>query len=208
MRLCSLQEVIRTICSPYGFVQRVVVFRKNGLQVLVEYPENHRNIFLIYFIIFHSFFFSFFLLSPFLLSFFLLSFVYLFLFVFLFLSLFSFFSSFFNLFCPPFLFSLSHYKSKTPIYCVLCFVYLLSTHLMMVSCFFAAIFNPPSVVVLHSSFRYDSIPSAQRAKSQLDGADIYAGCCTLKIEYAKVCIHCVQLILMALGCHGICDFVL
>ena len=28
--------------------------------------------------------------------------------------------------------------------------------------------------------------SAQRAKSQLDGADIYAGCCTLKIEYAKV----------------------
>jgi hypothetical protein len=35
----SLQDVIRTICSPYGFVQRVVVFRKNGLQVLVEYPH-------------------------------------------------------------------------------------------------------------------------------------------------------------------------
>lgn len=33
-----LQEVMRTICSPYGFVQRIVVFRKNGLQVLVEYP--------------------------------------------------------------------------------------------------------------------------------------------------------------------------
>lgn len=30
--------MIRTICSPYGFVQRIVVFRKNGLQVLVEYP--------------------------------------------------------------------------------------------------------------------------------------------------------------------------
>ncbi len=34
--------------------------------------------------------------------------------------------------------------------------------------------------------RYDTVASAQRAKSQLDGADIYAGCCTLKIEYAKV----------------------
>ena len=33
------QEVMRTICSPYGFVQRIVVFRKNGLQVLVEYPS-------------------------------------------------------------------------------------------------------------------------------------------------------------------------
>jgi heterogeneous nuclear ribonucleoprotein L len=31
-------DVIRTICSPYGFVQRIVIFRKNGLQVLVEYP--------------------------------------------------------------------------------------------------------------------------------------------------------------------------
>lgn len=37
--------------------------------------------------------------------------------------------------------------------------------------------------------RYDSVASAQRAKSQLDGADIYAGCCTLKIEYAKVGDH-------------------
>lgn len=61
-------EVIRTICSPYGFVQRIVIFRKNGLQVLVE---------------------------------------------------------------------------------------------------------------------FDSNASAQRTKQQLDGADIYAGCCTLKIEYAK-----------------------
>ena len=32
------QDVMRTICSPYGFVQRIVIFRKNGLQVLVEYP--------------------------------------------------------------------------------------------------------------------------------------------------------------------------
>lgn len=27
---------------------------------------------------------------------------------------------------------------------------------------------------------------ARAAKEGLDGADIYSGCCTLKIEYAKV----------------------
>lgn len=27
---------------------------------------------------------------------------------------------------------------------------------------------------------------AQKAKAALNGADIYAGCCTLKIEYARV----------------------
>lgn len=42
--------------------------------------------------------------------------------------------------------------------------------------------------------RYDSVPSAQRAKSQLDGADIYAGCCTLKIEYAKVMVISVRVL--------------
>jgi len=36
--------------------------------------------------------------------------------------------------------------------------------------------------------RFDSIDAANKAKEQLDGADIYAGCCTLKIEYAKVAI--------------------
>lgn len=33
---------------------------------------------------------------------------------------------------------------------------------------------------------FDSVQSAQRAKASLNGADIYSGCCTLKIEYAKV----------------------
>ncbi len=37
--------------------------------------------------------------------------------------------------------------------------------------------------------RFESNSSAQRAKQQLDGADIYAGCCTLKIEFAKVCME-------------------
>jgi heterogeneous nuclear ribonucleoprotein L len=32
---------------------------------------------------------------------------------------------------------------------------------------------------------FDSIETARKAKESLDGADIYSGCCTLKIEYAK-----------------------
>ncbi|XP_035695849.1 heterogeneous nuclear ribonucleoprotein L-like isoform X1 [Branchiostoma floridae] len=32
---------------------------------------------------------------------------------------------------------------------------------------------------------FDNIGSAQKAKASLNGADIYSGCCTLKIEYAK-----------------------
>ncbi|MEQ2218612.1 hypothetical protein XENOCAPTIV_005644 [Xenoophorus captivus] len=37
-------------------------------------------------------------------------------------------------------------------------------------------------------------PSAQRAKASLNGADIYSGCCTLKIEYAKVRLPFVTLV--------------
>ena len=33
---------------------------------------------------------------------------------------------------------------------------------------------------------FDSIESAKRAKVNLHGCDIYSGCCTLRIEYAKV----------------------
>lgn len=39
---------------------------------------------------------------------------------------------------------------------------------------------------LNRAFTFDSVQSAQRAKASLNGADIYSGCCTLKIEYAKV----------------------
>ena len=37
---CSLlfQEVLHTICSPNGQVLRIVIFRKNGIQAMVEYP--------------------------------------------------------------------------------------------------------------------------------------------------------------------------
>lgn len=33
---------------------------------------------------------------------------------------------------------------------------------------------------------FESVDQAKRAKQALNGADIYSGCCTLKIEYAKV----------------------
>lgn len=35
---------------------------------------------------------------------------------------------------------------------------------------------------------FDSVDSARRAKLNLHGCDIYSGCCTLRIEYAKVII--------------------
>uniref|UniRef100_S4RY32 Heterogeneous nuclear ribonucleoprotein L like n=1 Tax=Petromyzon marinus TaxID=7757 RepID=S4RY32_PETMA len=38
---------------------------------------------------------------------------------------------------------------------------------------------------LQAMATFDSVQSAQRAKSSLNGADIYSGCCTLKVEYAK-----------------------
>lgn len=36
--LCFLQDVLYTICNPCGPVQRIVIFRKNGVQAMVEYP--------------------------------------------------------------------------------------------------------------------------------------------------------------------------
>uniref|UniRef100_UPI003AAC91DC heterogeneous nuclear ribonucleoprotein L-like n=1 Tax=Centroberyx gerrardi TaxID=166262 RepID=UPI003AAC91DC len=38
---------------------------------------------------------------------------------------------------------------------------------------------------LTSSLTFESVENAQKAKLALNGADIYAGCCTLKIEYAR-----------------------
>ena len=36
---------------------------------------------------------------------------------------------------------------------------------------------------------FESTEAAQRALSALSGQDIYAGCCTLKIDYSKVNIY-------------------
>ena len=38
---------------------------------------------------------------------------------------------------------------------------------------------------IQAMLEFDSLESAQRAKESLHGCDIYSGCCTLKIEYAK-----------------------
>ncbi|KAM6956743.1 heterogeneous nuclear ribonucleoprotein L-like [Aplochiton taeniatus] len=38
---------------------------------------------------------------------------------------------------------------------------------------------------IQAMVEFESIQCAQKAKSALNGADIYAGCCTLKIEYAR-----------------------
>lgn len=47
-------------------------------------------------------------------------------------------------------------------------------------------FQSSTVMTSLSFLTFDSVQSAQRAKASLNGADIYSGCCTLKIEYAKV----------------------
>lgn len=38
LAVCFLQDVLYTICNPCGPVQRIVIFRKNGVQAMVEYP--------------------------------------------------------------------------------------------------------------------------------------------------------------------------
>ncbi|XP_016420277.1 heterogeneous nuclear ribonucleoprotein L-like [Sinocyclocheilus rhinocerous] len=38
---------------------------------------------------------------------------------------------------------------------------------------------------IQAMVEFESIQNAQKAKAALNGADIYAGCCTLKIEYAR-----------------------
>jgi len=38
------QEVLHTICSPNGQVLRIVIFRKNGTQAMVEYPLVARSV--------------------------------------------------------------------------------------------------------------------------------------------------------------------
>lgn len=42
---------------------------------------------------------------------------------------------------------------------------------------------------IQAMVEFDSIESAKRAKHALNGCDIYSGCCTLRVEYAKVFIE-------------------
>ena len=48
-----------------------------------------------------------------------------------------------------------------------------------------AIIRPKGL--LQTLVEFDSIDAARRAKYAMNGADIYSGCCTLKVEFAKVC---------------------
>eukprot|EP00128_Syssomonas_multiformis_P018951 Colp12_sorted_trinity150504_noHs@14934 len=47
------------------------------------------------------------------------------------------------------------------------------------------------IVIFHKNgvqalVQYDNAQSASRAKASLQGADIYAGCCTLKVDFSRV----------------------
>ena len=43
------------------------------------------------------------------------------------------------------------------------------------------------VINLNRYLTFANAEGASKAKRELNGADIYSNCCTLKIEYAKVC---------------------
>uniref|UniRef100_A0A8C3UTX9 PTBP1-like RNA recognition motif 2 domain-containing protein n=1 Tax=Catharus ustulatus TaxID=91951 RepID=A0A8C3UTX9_CATUS len=60
-------------------------------------------------------------------------------------------------------------------------IYSITTDVLYTIC------NPCGPVQRIVIFRKNGVQamSAQRAKASLNGADIYSGCCTLKIEYAK-----------------------
>ncbi|CAF2649264.1 unnamed protein product [Rotaria sp. Silwood2] len=40
--------------------------------------------------------------------------------------------------------------------------------------------------IVQALIEFDSIETARKIKDELDGADIYSGCCTLKIEFANL----------------------
>lgn len=54
----------------------------------------------------------------------------------------------------------------------------------------------PGEKILNMMCMFESVFCAQKAKAALNGADIYAGCCTLKIEYARVMLGPSLLILL------------
>ncbi|MEQ2263024.1 hypothetical protein XENORESO_002203 [Xenotaenia resolanae] len=114
-------DVLFTICNNCGPVQRIVIFRKNGVQAMVEYP-------------------------------------------------FCFTVSIARVSC------LARHSRKKPLHLVGALGQPgFSTRRMKSELHVASL----------TLITFDSVQSAQRAKASLNGADIYSGCCTLKIEYAK-----------------------
>lgn len=53
-----------------------------------------------------------------------------------------------------------------------------------------------------TSNTFDSVESAVRAKESLNGADIYSGCCTLKIDFAKVSDICLNFLVTSFKVAG------
>ena len=41
----------------------------------------------------------------------------------------------------------------------------------------------PNKMEVSIQIRFDNMDAARRARTALNGADIYSGCCTLKIEF-------------------------
>ena len=39
LSLSLSQDVLYTVCNPVGNVQRIVIFKRNGIQAMVEYPD-------------------------------------------------------------------------------------------------------------------------------------------------------------------------
>ncbi|VDM34557.1 unnamed protein product [Toxocara canis] len=50
--------------------------------------------------------------------------------------------------------------------------------------------------MLQALVEFESADVAKKAKHAMNGADIYSGCCTLKVEFAKV--RLITVILLAL----------
>lgn len=111
------------MCNPIGNVLRIVIFKRNGIQAMVEYPEN-----------------------------------------------------------------MEWAESDEAERCVLMACWL-RVGCVFIVCWLCVRVRVGCVLFLDSAVcRFESVHCAQKAKAALNGADIYAGCCTLKIEYARVSI--------------------
>ena len=72
------------------------------------------------------------------------------------------------------------------------FTRIIEIHLNVQSLFvtYAGLYSRNGAIFsLTSGPRYETVDSATHARDALQGADIYSGCCTLRVEYAKVTYH-------------------
>ncbi|KAL1006182.1 hypothetical protein UPYG_G00068940 [Umbra pygmaea] len=116
-------DVLYTVCNPVGNVMRIVIFKRNGIQAMVEYP----------------------------------------------------------------FWSQAGLLQACVSACIFCLVVIVIQHsstLFAIQCFGIPL-RSSQLLILNGVATFETIENAQKAKSALNGADIYAGCCTLKIEYAR-----------------------